>query len=39
MYGQQLDNNFRHETWELLRRLHNGDDLAWLVGGDFNEIL
>lgn len=29
----------RFQTWELLRRLHNGDDSAWIIGGDFNATL
>lgn len=29
----------RHLSWELLRRLHGGDDSLWVCVGDFNEVL
>jgi endonuclease/exonuclease/phosphatase family protein len=32
-YGQ------KHHTWDLLKRLGNESEMAWLVGGDFNEVL
>lgn len=38
LYGQP-EGHLRTCTWELLRRLHNVDDSAWVVGGDLNEIL
>lgn len=38
IYGQP-DHNLRHESWELIRRLHDHNDTAWVLGGDFNEIL
>lgn len=38
IYGQPQD-HLRVQTWELLRRLHNFDDFAWVIGGDLNEIL
>ncbi|KAL7132113.1 hypothetical protein ABFS83_12G049400 [Erythranthe nasuta] len=37
-YGEPDQNN-RHRSWELLRNLNNQSDKAWMVGGDFNEIL
>lgn len=33
------DQAFRYRSWELLRHLADHNDLAWVVGGDFNEIL
>lgn len=38
MYGQPND-HLRSHTWELLRRLHNHDESAWVVGGDLNEVM
>ncbi|KAL6508948.1 hypothetical protein OROHE_021507 [Orobanche hederae] len=40
IYGNPITEK-RRFTWELLRRLatqDHGVDMAWLVGGDFNEI-
>ncbi|KAA3489871.1 reverse transcriptase [Gossypium australe] len=37
-YGEPVEQN-RKVSWELLRALHNGNNLPWLVAGDFNEIL
>ena len=37
-YGE-LETHKRHESWELLRRLHHQNSLPWLCAGDFNEIL
>lgn len=33
------DHANRFRSWELLRRLAGQSELAWEVGGDFNEIL
>lgn len=30
---------YRDHTWKLLRRLHNQDESAWVIGGDFNATL
>lgn len=38
VYGYP-EGNRKALTWSLLRKLHNGNDFPWLVGGDFNEIL
>ena len=35
-YGEARN---RHLSWELLRRLHNQNNLPWIVFGDFNKIL
>ncbi|KAA3477739.1 reverse transcriptase [Gossypium australe] len=37
-YGEPVEQN-RRTLWELLRGLQNGNNLPWLVVGDFNEIL
>lgn len=37
-YGNP-DASQRHRSWDLLRFLCRNDDEAWLVFGDFNEIL
>ncbi|KAL6228109.1 hypothetical protein ACLB2K_002063 [Fragaria x ananassa] len=29
----------RHLSWSLIRRLHGNCDVAWVLGGDFNEIV
>ncbi|XP_024190426.1 uncharacterized protein LOC112194416 [Rosa chinensis] len=29
----------RHESWDILRALSDGDNLPWVVFGDFNEIM
>lgn len=29
----------KHNMWNLLKHLGNESDMAWLIGGDFNEIL
>ncbi|XP_019179571.1 PREDICTED: uncharacterized protein LOC109174786 [Ipomoea nil] len=36
-YGHP-DRFHRHETWDLLRQLHDQYTLPWLVVGDFNDI-
>ena len=28
----------RARSWALLRRLHEGQDMPWVILGDFNEI-
>lgn len=33
------EQHHRHRSWDLLRRLSSHNDLPWVVGGDFNEIL
>lgn len=37
-YGNLVSSS-RCVFWDLLRRIYNNDDFAWVVGGDFNEIL
>ncbi|KAA3467408.1 reverse transcriptase [Gossypium australe] len=37
-YGEPVEQN-RRASWELLRALQNGNNLPWLVAGDFNEIM
>ena len=37
-YGE-ANEAVRHLSWELLRRIHNGDDSPWMCAGDFNEVL
>ena len=37
-YGHPVTQE-RHHSWQLLRRLNQGDHIPWLVAGDFNEIL
>lgn len=34
-----IRDHLRYQSWLLLRRLGECDDLPWLVGKDFNEIL
>lgn len=38
IYGHPVASQ-RFHTWELLRRLHNHDESAWIIGGDFNATL
>lgn len=38
IYGHPVTKK-RHETWQLIRALKKEEDQAWLVFGDFNEIL
>lgn len=38
MYGYLEERN-KSKTWELLKSLDEGPNCAWLVLGDFNEIL
>lgn len=38
MYGNP-DSALRNQSWNLLRRLHDCTDSAWVIGGDMNEIL
>lgn len=33
------DQALRSQSWDLLRTLAATNDLPWVVGGDFNEIL
>ncbi|KAA3487679.1 reverse transcriptase [Gossypium australe] len=37
-YGEPIEHN-RMESWELLRTLQRGNNMPWLVAGDFNEIM
>ncbi|TXG73106.1 hypothetical protein EZV62_001685 [Acer yangbiense] len=37
-YGDPIANN-RKYSWSLLRRLRDTDNLPWVYGGDFNELL
>lgn len=37
IYGNPVTHR-RSETWVLLKRLHNINNLPWILGGDFNEI-
>ncbi|KAK3183134.1 hypothetical protein Dsin_030420 [Dipteronia sinensis] len=37
-YGSPTQSN-RAASWELLKRLMSVDNLSWVCGGDFNEIL
>lgn len=34
-----LDDQSRSSSWTLLKHLRGSDDVSWLIGGDFNEIL
>ena len=36
-YGEP-ETHKRHESWDLLRRLHGQNSLPWLCAGDFNEV-
>lgn len=38
VYGH-LDTNCRRETWEVIRSCARREGVAWLVFGDFNEVL
>lgn len=38
IYGQP-EAAHRTETWNLIKRLNKGNSEAWLVFGDFNEII
>lgn len=38
-YYKDPDPSQRIQSWRLLRRLKDGSNLLWLVGGDMNEIL
>lgn len=38
IYGWS-DHGQKHYTWDLIRRLGKELDMAWLIGGDFNEVL
>ena len=38
MYGNPIASR-RKSSWDLLRRLKDVDNLPWVCGGDFNEIL
>lgn len=35
---EEPDSQQRHLTWNLLHNLHNNNQQAWFVSGDFNEI-
>ena len=37
-YGEP-ETHKRHESWDLLRSLHQQSSLPWLCTGDFNEIV
>ena len=37
-YGHYLTHK-RHESWNLLRQLHEQTDLSWICASDFNEIM
>ena len=37
-YGEP-ETQRRHESWNLLRRLHRKFQIPWLCAGDFNELL
>ena len=37
-YGEP-ETNKRHESWDLLRSLHQQSSLPWLCAKDFNEIV
>ena len=37
-YGEPSSER-KHLTWDYVRDLHQMNDLPWLIGGDFNEIL
>ncbi|KAK2658726.1 hypothetical protein Ddye_005259 [Dipteronia dyeriana] len=38
LYGNPTT-SLRWDTWELIRRLRNVDNLLWFLGGDFNGTL
>lgn len=38
IYGQPVSQE-RRFTWDLIRRLDDSSGMAWVIGGDFNEIL
>lgn len=37
-YGAPEENN-RHKSWDLLRRLNTSSHMPWMVVGNFNEIM
>ena len=37
-YGTQYAQD-REDSWEILKNLHNDEDIPWFVCGDFNEIM
>lgn len=39
VYMEISNTNQRKFTWDLIRKLHNHDESAWIIGGDFNIIL
>lgn len=33
------ESNQKHQTWDLIRSLGSDNNIPWLLGGDFNEVL